>query len=38
VLLGERLTWLDGLGIVVIAAGILAVQISKQSRVRRTSM
>lgn len=32
VLLGERLTWLDGLGIVVIAAGILAVQLSKEPR------
>ena len=31
VLLGERLTWLDGVGIAVIAAGILAVQLSKQA-------
>ncbi len=29
-LLGERLSWLDGVGIVVIALGILAVQLSKQ--------
>ena len=30
VLLGERLTWLDGVGIAIIAAGIFAVQVSKQ--------
>lgn len=32
-LLGERLTWLDAVGIAVIAAGILAVQLSKQANV-----
>jgi len=31
-LLGERLTWLDALGIAIIALGILAVQKSKQAR------
>ncbi|MBZ4020952.1 EamA family transporter [Rhodobacter sp. TJ_12] len=31
--LGERLGWLDLVGVAVIAAGILAVQLSKQSRV-----
>ncbi|MGZ9809234.1 DMT family transporter [Pseudoroseicyclus sp. H15] len=29
VLLGERLTWLDALGVAIIAAGILAVQLAK---------
>jgi len=29
-LLGERLSWLDVLGVVIVAAGILAVQLSKQ--------
>ncbi len=33
-LLGERLTWLDGLGIAIIALGILAVQLSKQAPAR----
>ena len=31
ILLGEHLTWLDALGIAVIALGILAVQLSKQA-------
>lgn len=35
VLLGERLGWLDALGVTVITLGILAVQLSKQSPRRR---
>jgi drug/metabolite transporter (DMT)-like permease len=30
VLLGERLTWLDGVGVAIVTAGILAVQISRR--------
>lgn len=30
VLLGERMSWLDGLGVLVVTAGILAVQLSRQ--------
>ncbi len=33
-LLGEHLSWLDGLGIAIIALGILAVQLSKQAPAR----
>lgn len=33
-LLGERLGWLDVLGVAIIAAGILAVQLSKQNPTR----
>ena len=29
-LLGERLTWLDGVGVAIVTAGILAVQISRR--------
>jgi drug/metabolite transporter (DMT)-like permease len=29
VLLGERLTWIDALGVVIVAAGILAVQLAR---------
>jgi drug/metabolite transporter (DMT)-like permease len=28
-LLGERLSWVDGMGVAIVAAGILAVQLSR---------